>query len=202
MAKRTNQYLRKKDNLGNLAETVAESSNPQLRQLSSKATKHTASNVISAIKHRQNMSNDGFTNVLVSLDVLQHGPLFVIAVVPSLGVALELFDGSSGGSAGADLVNRGRDSLAEAGLNGPDLAENLKQHRPHALVHTKLGRWDAFWSLCPWCRLGWDAVGHQRGRRRESSYLKGLLQLWGHYESTYVHLIGATNKVPGRVNAG
>uniref|UniRef100_A0A3Q2GC74 Uncharacterized protein n=1 Tax=Cyprinodon variegatus TaxID=28743 RepID=A0A3Q2GC74_CYPVA len=100
------------------------------------------------------------TNVLMSLDVLQHSPLLVVAVVPSLGIGLELLDGRSGSSAGAHLVNRGRDSLTEPALDGPDLTEDLKQHRPHALVHA-----DTFRGLGLGARLGWDAVSH--GREKE-----------------------------------
>lgn len=74
----------------------------------------------------------------MSLDVLQHRPLLLIPVVSSLRIDLKLLDSSGGGSAGADPVHRGRHSLAEPRLDGPNLAENLEQHRLHAVVHADL----------------------------------------------------------------
>ncbi|PWA14518.1 hypothetical protein CCH79_00011025 [Gambusia affinis] len=93
-------------------------------------------------------------------------------------VALELLHCGRGGSAGADLVNRGRHSLTEPGLNGPDLAENLKQHRPHALVHADLGR-DTFWSLNLGGWLGRDAVSHRRAKEeRKAEEGRQLVERW------------------------
>lgn len=64
------------------------------------------------------------------------------AVVSSLRVGLELLDGG-GGPARADPVHRGRDSLAEPGLDCPYFAVDLEQDRLHALVHGGLRRPDA-----------------------------------------------------------
>uniref|UniRef100_A0A8C6UG89 Uncharacterized protein n=1 Tax=Neogobius melanostomus TaxID=47308 RepID=A0A8C6UG89_9GOBI len=81
------------------------------------------------------------TDVLVPLDVFQHGPLFVEAVVSSVvGVGLELFDGGGAGSARAHLVHRGGHSLTQPGLHCPDLPEHFKQHRLHAGLRGRLRR--------------------------------------------------------------
>ena len=105
-------------------------------------------------KHFLNNSvNIKVTDVFVSLDVLQHRPLLVIPVIPSLSVDLKLLDSGGGGSAWADPVHGGRDSLAEARLDGPYLTEDLEQYGLHALVYAALRR-------CLWLRLGGAAVSH------------------------------------------
>lgn len=109
-----------------------------------------------------------FTYVFVTLDVLQNRPLFMIPVISSLSVGLELLHSSGGGPAGADLIHRGWDSLSEPRLNGPELPEDLKQHRFHALVHPS-GRQDVVGTRGLGVRAGlWEAaVSHrQSGRRR------------------------------------
>lgn len=97
----------------------------------------------------------------MSLDVFQHGPLLVIPVISSLSVGLKLLHSCSG-SARTDPVHRGRDSLTETRLDGPKLAEDLKQHRLHALVYAALWGQDAVrvrgLYLC--AGLGGAAVSH------------------------------------------
>uniref|UniRef100_A0A3Q3KXV9 Uncharacterized protein n=1 Tax=Labrus bergylta TaxID=56723 RepID=A0A3Q3KXV9_9LABR len=106
----------------------------------------------------------------MSLDVFQHGPLLVIPVVSSLSVGLELLDSGGGGCARADPVHRGRHSLAEPGLDGPHLPEDLEQHGLHALVHAALRRRHAVGTRSldlSSARLGRSAVGHCRRGEEE-----------------------------------
>lgn len=98
----------------------------------------------------------------MSLDVLQHRPLFVEAVVSSLRVGLELLHGGRGGSAGVHPVHRGRHPLAEPRLDGPNLAKDLEQDRPGGAPV----RWDAVWYLQLGARIGVSAVSHRRVGRR------------------------------------
>lgn len=102
------------------------------------------------------------TDVFMPLDVFQHGPLLVIPVISSLSVGLKLLDSGGGGSAWADPVHRGRDSLAEPGLDGPYLPEDLEKYRLHALVYATLRRNDAVRTRCLYlcARLGGAAVSH------------------------------------------
>lgn len=83
------------------------------------------------------------TDVLVSLDVLQHRPLLVVSVVSSLSIGLEFLHSGGGGSARADPVHRGRHPLSEPRLHRPHLPEDLEQHRLRALFHAAVGRRDA-----------------------------------------------------------
>uniref|UniRef100_A0A8C7X8T0 Uncharacterized protein n=1 Tax=Oryzias sinensis TaxID=183150 RepID=A0A8C7X8T0_9TELE len=75
------------------------------------------------------------TDVLVSLDVLQHRPLLVVPVVSSLSIGLELLHSGGGSSTGADAVHRGGHPLSDTRLHGPHLPKDLEQDRLHALVH-------------------------------------------------------------------
>lgn len=111
------------------------------------------------------------TYVFVSMDVFKHASLLVEAVVSSLSVGLELLDGGGGGPVWADPVHRGRDSLAEPGLDGPYFAVDLEEDGLHVLIHGRLRRPDArVRGVTRWLRLGAGfqraAVSH-RGTRRD-----------------------------------
>lgn len=98
----------------------------------------------------------------MSLDIFQHRSLLVKPVISSLSVSLKLLDSGCGGSARADPVHRGRDSLAEPRLYGPNLAEDLEQYGLHALVYATLWRDDGVrtWCLDLCAGLGGAAVSH------------------------------------------
>lgn len=116
------------------------------------------------------------------LDVLQHGPLLVIPVVSSLSVGLELLHSGGGGSTGADPVHRGRDPLAEPRLDGPYLAEDLEEHRLHALVYAARRWHDAVrtWRLYLCVLRGGAAVSHGGGRETGGRQEEGsqLVDRW------------------------
>ena len=103
----------------------------------------------------------------MSLDIFQHGPLLVIPVVSSLSVGLKLLDsGGCAGSARADLVHRGRDSLAEPRLDGPQLPKDLEKHRLHTLVDTALRGLVAVGKRCLRLCAGLCGAAVSHGRRR------------------------------------
>lgn len=77
------------------------------------------------------------TYILMSLNILKHGSFFVIAVIATLCVRLELLDSSCAWSARAHTVNRGWNTLTEPSLYIPNLSKYLEQHRCHSRL---LGR--------------------------------------------------------------
>lgn len=112
------------------------------------------------------------TDILMSLDVFQHGPLLVIPIISSLSVGLKLLDSGVGSSARADSVHWSRDALAKPRLDGPNLPEDLEKHRLHALVHATRWRQDVytiFRCLQLSARFGGAAMGHWQQQQQQQA---------------------------------